>query len=360
MAAMDITIRHAQLHNELIACFKNNLVPYITSSPGIGKSDSAKQFAGKYNLQVIDLRLSQCTPEDLQGFPMRNGNKATFTPFDFFPLEGEELPDTPDGSKNEDGTPKKMNGWLLLLDELSSATKAVQAAAYKLILDRQVGSFNLHDKVMIMACGNNITDKAVVHKMSTALQSRLIHYKLGLNVKDWVQWATREGVDYRIIAFIQFNQKMFMNFNPEHTDSTYACPRTWEFLNRLINGENVDRANSLARVVGTVGQEAGYEFLTFCEVQKDLPKWEDIMDPIKNQGIPVPVEASAKFATICWLAGKATKAEAVKAIPFVKRFGADFQVIYCRGIITRYSNIDRESKEFGEYAMNMITELDRS
>lgn len=351
MAAMNIGIKHSQLHEELKICFSNNLVPYITSSPGIGKSDSAKAFAKKYKLKVIDLRLSQCTPEDLQGFPMRNGNKATFTPFDVFPLEGEELP----VEELEDGSKIVMNGWLLLLDELSSATKAVQAAAYKLILDRMVGSFNLHENVMIMACGNNITDKAVVHKMSTALQSRLIHYKLDLNLKDWVEWALKSDIDYRIVAFVQFNPSMFMNFTPDHVDMTYACPRTWEFLNRLIHDQPVSRVDSIARVAGTVGQAAGYEFLTFCEVQKDLPRWEDIMDPNKNDKIPIPAEASAKFATICWLASKATEAEAVKCIPFVKRFGADFQVIFCRGIFTRFPNIDRKSKEFGEYSMGMVT-----
>jgi len=126
---MDFKLKPNQLEIEIDVCTKANVVPYVVSSPGIGKSSIVAQVAKKNKLKLIDLRLSQCTPEDLQGFPMRTGDKATFTPFDIFPLEGEEVPEG-------------YNGWLILLDEMSSAPKSVQAAAYKLILDRQVGSFN--------------------------------------------------------------------------------------------------------------------------------------------------------------------------------------------------------------------------
>jgi len=49
----------------LPACIKGKLVPMLTSSPGIGKSDLVRQIAATYNLFVIDLRLSQCDPCDL-------------------------------------------------------------------------------------------------------------------------------------------------------------------------------------------------------------------------------------------------------------------------------------------------------
>lgn len=344
-----LEISHAELPREIGDCLRVGLVPYIRSSPGIGKSDAAKEIARKLRLKVIDLRLSQCTPEDLQGFPMRDGNKAVFTPFSLFPLEGDELPVDDAG---------EMNGWMLLLDELSSANKSVQAAAYKLILDRQVGSFNLHEQCYMIACGNNITDKAVVHKMSTALQSRLIHFNLGHSVKDWVKWATLNDFDFRILAYVQFNQAMLMNFTPDHNDVTYACPRTWEFLNRMIKDKPVDREKDTAKVCGTIGRDAGMEFLTFCEVQKDIPDWDDVIDPKMNQKIPVPGEASARYATTSWIASKVDKTNVLQVLPYMQRFGADFQVIFCRGVLTRHKNLDRDVPDFGKYAMSTVTDLD--
>ncbi|MFR7882339.1 MAG: hypothetical protein ACLU5J_13335 [Christensenellales bacterium] len=89
------------------------------------KSSVDKQIAKEYNLKLIDLRLS-CDPTDLTGLPHFEGRKATFSPFDIFPTEYAPIPENKEG-------------WLLFLDEFNSANKAVQAASYKLILDRMVG-----------------------------------------------------------------------------------------------------------------------------------------------------------------------------------------------------------------------------
>lgn len=40
-------------------------VPFLRGSPGIGKTDIAHTVAENYNLQLIDMRLSQCDPTDL-------------------------------------------------------------------------------------------------------------------------------------------------------------------------------------------------------------------------------------------------------------------------------------------------------
>ena len=362
MAGIETTVGAEELGEEFRATLKHGLVPYVRSSPGVGKSDISKGFAARYNLKVIDIRLSQCTPEDLQGFPMRVGNKATFVPFDLFPLQGEPLPEMyeEDGvthQLNADGSIKKYNGWLLLMDELSSANKQTQAAAYKLILDRQVGSFKLHDACMPVACGNNEADKAVVTKMSTALQSRLIHYKLEIGVKEWVKWGNANGIDFRILAYVQFNPAMLNNFQPDHKDLTYACQRTWTFLSKLIKDETRDPQDMMARICGTVGQAAGIEFISFCKVMKSIPDWNDLLDPKINTKIATPAEASAKFATICWMAAKAQHHEVKLLLPYVKRFGGDFQVIFCRGIFARFENIDQQVKEVGDFASSIATQI---
>ena len=40
------------------------------------------------------------------------------------------------------------------LDEITNAPMAVQAASYRLILDREVGQYKLHDKVFIASAGS--------------------------------------------------------------------------------------------------------------------------------------------------------------------------------------------------------------
>lgn len=98
------------------------LVPMLRGSPGMGKSSIVHQIAKEYNLLVIDLRLSQCDPTDLMGFPQIKGNKAGYVPMETFPIEGDALPVNPE-------TGEQYAGWLLFLDEFNGATTAVQASA---------------------------------------------------------------------------------------------------------------------------------------------------------------------------------------------------------------------------------------
>ena len=100
----------------IIRCIKVGLVPFIQSSPGIGKSSIVKQIAKEFNLKLIDHRLSTSSPEDLLGLPHFEEGKAVFSPFrDIFPLEDSSIPEGKDG-------------FLLFFDEFNSAPRSIQAA----------------------------------------------------------------------------------------------------------------------------------------------------------------------------------------------------------------------------------------
>jgi MoxR-like ATPase len=111
-----ITVTPAEAYKEIVHCIKVGLVALVTGSPGSSKSSLVRQIAKDYKLKLIDFRLSSRMPEDISGYPMRTGDKATFCPFDVFPLETDQIPEG-------------YNGWLLFFDEFTSANKAMQAAA---------------------------------------------------------------------------------------------------------------------------------------------------------------------------------------------------------------------------------------
>lgn len=331
------TVTPQQTSEEILHCMKVGLTPLVTSSPGMGKSSIVQQIAKDYRLKLLDLRLSQCTPEDLQGFPMRNGNKATFTPFDTFPIEEDEIPEG-------------YQGWLLFLDELTSASKPVQAAAYKLILDRQVGSYALHENVAIVAAGNKISDKAVVNQMSTALQSRLVHYEMTISSQEWLEYAYKQDLDHRIISFISYMPSKLMDFRPDHQDVTFPCPRTWEFLSKLIEGESICEKRG-ARIAGTIGEGAAVEFITFAREFDRIPKIDQIIKEPKT--LAIPDEASTKYATMSMLIEHANKKNLAQIIPYIERFDIEIQIVFARGMAVKYPTLASDHDEFGKYVREM-------
>ena len=85
-------VKISQAITMITGFIKAKLVPMLVGSPGSGKSQIVHQIAKEYGLKVIDLRLSQCDPCDLMGFPTVQGNKADYVPMATFPIEGDAIP----------------------------------------------------------------------------------------------------------------------------------------------------------------------------------------------------------------------------------------------------------------------------
>ena len=313
-----------QLINNLKICANARVVPFIQGSPGIGKSDAVKQIAARNRFKLIDIRLSQCDPTDLNGLPKLDGERSTYLPFDTFPLEGEPLP-------------KGYNGWLLFLDEINAAPRSLQAAAYKLVLDRKVGNHNLHPNVVIMCAGNKETDNAVVNPLSTALRSRFINLVVEPDYENWLKWAYNlpedRAMDFRIQAFISWkgNDGLY-NFKPENTSDVYACPRTWEFMNRILKtiGDKANLRDYTELLYGTVGNIAE-EFISYADYCTKLPPFKDILDgtaydSFKNKHFKI----DEKFLLCNYVSAHTkeitTAKETANVIKFLDLFGEEFGI----------------------------------
>lgn len=315
-------VKPSQATDMIATYIRAQVVPMIHGSPGIGKSQIVHQIADQYGLQLIDLRLSQCDPTDLAGFPQidQARQKAGYLPMDTFPLEGE-------------APAPGYNGWLLFFDEANSAPKAVQAAAYKIILDRKIGQTKLHKNCAMVAAGNLESDGAIVEEMSTALQSRMAHLELAVDSKEWVEWAQNKGLNHRITDYIQFKPGNVYTFKPDHTERTYACPRTWEFADRVMKTAGDANPLMVQLLTGVVGEGIAREFSTFCKVYDKLPKPAQLMS--NPEGIEVPKEPSILYALTGTISHNATADNLSSLMKFVRRLPAEFQVVTLRDTIRR-------------------------
>lgn len=317
---------------------KARLVPMLHGSPGLGKSAIISQIANEFDLELIDLRLSQCDPTDLSGFPTTNDKgKSYYAPMDTFPIEGDKLP-------------AGKNGWLLFLDEFNSASIAVQKASYKLTLDKMVGQFKLHKNVAIVCAGNLDTDGALVDQMSTANQSRLVHIKLEPSTKDWIEWAQSSDIDYRITSYINFRPSCLQMFDPDHSDMTFACPRTWEFASNLISLWDEIKPDYVNLLSGVLSEGVAREFYQFTKVFKQLPDIRKIIDNPNNA--QVPDEPSTLYAMSAVIADNTEKNNVSKLLTYVDRLPKEFQIITIREMSRRCPFV-----ETNELFIKKITEV---
>ena len=301
-------------------CFNAGMVPMLRGSPGLGKSDIVHGIARENNFEVIDMRLSQSDPTDLNGFPKFTGDRAGYAPMDTFPLETDELPEG-------------KNGWVLFLDEFNSAPLSVQAAAYKLVLDRRVGKFKLHDRVFIVCAGNKEDDGAIVNETSTAMQSRLVHMELVVDLPEWLNWAAKNDISPMITSYLQFKPDHIYTFKPNHEDLTYACPRTWAFANKLMKLAPPGSIDFFPLMAGALSEGVGAEFNAYTKVYLELPNMADIMKDPAN--IRVSEDPSVLYALTGALSHHATKDNIAEMLKFINRMPAEFQVITVRDMVRR-------------------------
>ena len=314
-------VNAVELQEALIEDFKAGLTPMVASSPGMGKSDIIRTIAELFKLKVIDFRVSQCEPVDMQGYPGVVDGRMTFHIPEYFPIEGDKIPDGYDG-------------WLLFLDEFNSGNKQTEAAAYKLILDREVYKYKLHSRCLIAAAGNLTTDRAIVNTQSTATTSRLTHYRMRIDHKVWIDWANSHKIDHRIISLIKFKPELLHRFDTSTSELTFPCPRTWEFASKvIINKATVDHITK-PRLAGTVGEGAAVELATYSEIYQNLPTIEQILSNPKS-GWKVPKEPSELYAVTTMLAHNSTPDSITTLIIAIKRLPTDFQVITFKDIYKR-------------------------
>lgn len=306
-------------------CLYAGLVPFVQSSPGMGKSSIMRSVADELKLKMIDHRLSTSAPEDLSGLPsfqIINGiTSAAFVPFgDIFPLEKSVLPDG-------------HQGWMLFLDEFNSASKGVQAASYKLILDRMTGQRKLHERCVITAAGNLATDRAITNAISTAMQSRVVHLEMQIHFEEWLyDVALKEGYDSRIIAYLsQFPSKL-MDFRPDHNKKTFCCPRTWEFTNRLIKDREVTDTMAIL-LAGTITSGVAVDFVQFTKVFNNLVSISEILKDPENCRIPNDI--GSKWAITSHMMEKVTEDNLDDLSTYVNRFTIDFRILFFRSILVR-------------------------
>ena len=273
------------------------------------------------------------------GFPQINAalQRAGYVPMDTFPIEGEMLPiKIPASTDEQTGgyiEPTYYAGWLLFLDEFNSASVAVQAASYKIVLDRMVGKFHLHKNVAVVCAGNLESDGAIVEQMSTALQSRLVHMELQVCPIEWTKWAVAKGIDHRLTSFIEFQPALLYTFKPDHTDWTYSSPRTMEFADAFMKIMDINDPDMMPLLAGTLTQGVAHELLVFCKIFNDLPKIADIVTA--PEAIHVSGEPSILFAISGSMAHHATATNIGQLMKYILRLPIEFQIVCTRMMLGR-------------------------
>lgn len=283
-----ITIREARkvLDYSIKGNLKRSLM--FLGAPGVGKSDFVHQVAAENDMQVKDLRLLLFSETDLKGIPMPDESTGR-TKW----LPNSILPDAErDGEKG-----------ILLIEELTSAPKRVQAAAYQLTLDRRLGDYILPEGWFIVAAGNREDDDGVYVQMPSPLANRFQIHTVYPDLNVWKQdYAYAHDVNPLVIAFLNFHSEALHTQEPGENSMIFATPRSWVAVSDILNaGADIQDDFTRIMVEGNVGDQVASEFIEFAKHQQELDKIDDILE---GKDVSAPKQSEVFYILTSTLVGR--------------------------------------------------------
>ncbi|MER7758662.1 MoxR family ATPase [Streptomyces sp. NPDC097619] len=252
----------------------------LWGEPGIGKTAALTQLAASLELPLTTVIASVHEPTDFSGLPVLGEDPAV------------------------NGVPMAPPQWavelvragrgLLFLDELSTATPAVQAALLRVVLERKVGALTLPPGVRIVAAANPRASAADGWELSPPLANRFVHL-YWVHDRDVVVrglggvWpraelprldpsALPESVDYArraVCGFLHARPTLIHRLPTTETrrGGAWPSPRSWEAAMTLLafgTAASVSRDVLALLVRGAVGDGPGLELLAHID-RMELP-----------------------------------------------------------------------------------------
>lgn len=219
---------------------------------GIGKSEILTKFYEEQGMKVVPLFLGQMAdPGDLIGLPEKNekDNSTEFLLPYWFPKDGKPI--------------------VLFLDELNRARPELLQTVMDLALNRKLAGRALPEGSRIISAVND-GEEYQLTDLDPALVSRFNIYNFRPSLKEWLVWADAQGIDERIIHFIQRSPE-FLEGGPKSEVESNGLDKTpdrrgWVKVSNLIKDETELDEFIRKLIAGVVGvKAAGAFFLSLSD-----------------------------------------------------------------------------------------------
>lgn len=256
---MSVKINARELESLLAATPASQNI-MLTGKHGIGKSQILEKFFTARGERVVILFLGQMSdPGDLIGLPRldETTGKTLFMPPYWFPTDGNPV--------------------VLFLDELNRARPEVLQTIMDLTLNRMLAGRKLPEGSRVISAVND-GEEYQLTDLDPALVSRFNIYEFKPTAQEWLLWASKAGLDSRVIDFISGNPEMLDGaaFTREDQGLEKSPDRRgWERVSKVLQKNEVTPLLKTV-IAGIVGMPAASKFFTVIN-QKHLPSAKEIL-----------------------------------------------------------------------------------
>lgn len=241
---------------------KNNIVPFLWGSQGVGKTQTVKQYCKENDLDVRVLMTATQEVGDLIGLLVKDDNGGVYHARPkWFPTEGKGI---------------------IFLDELNRAPNDVLQAMFQFILEGRLHTHTLPPGWRIVAAGNYNSDRFTTTDTSDAAwMSRFCHLDFTPTIEEFIAYAESRGMD-SVAGFIREQPTMLELSGKDagRLDTSFIVPDRRAFLEGVgkLELESEFPEDSKYEVYsGLIGTASAAAFLTWKGKQEKSLTLSDIL-----------------------------------------------------------------------------------
>lgn len=273
---------------------RNNIVPFIWGTQGLGKTDSIRQLAKELSIGFVPLYLgTQADMGDILGLLKHNEDGTV----------SHAVPEWMPTQEQVDKGRFPAKG-IVFLDELNRAHPDVLQGMYSFLLDKTIHTHKLAPGWAIVAAGNYENANFNVTSVSdSALLSRFCHIDFKPTVEEFTAFAEDVRGAFSVAAFVR-DQPSCVDDTKQSFDFSIVKSDRRAMLDRIAKLENEVMDDSLRYELykGCVGTAVASAFLTHKTKQEKaisindvLVRYPAIREKVLEAAKPAGKKESARF-----------------------------------------------------------------
>ena len=256
---------------------------------------------------------------------------------------------------------------ILMIDEYGKANPAVKNAMLRLMLERKMGSYELHPESLVFAT-TNLGAEGVGDLLPPHARNRMtiITSRKPSNM-EWIEWGINNGIDHTLLGWCKDNPQLFAGFedvrdpdenpyiyHPQQQRAAFVTPRSLEAASDwLKQREHFDDQTLTSLLMGTIGERGAMDLMAFVKLADQLPSRESIkQDPM---GAKVPDSASAVCMVVYRSLASMDKEYVDPWMDYMARLDKEAQGMFANGVRQpKYSkqSLVMTNKKFTQWAMD--------
>lgn len=194
---------------------------------------------------------------------------------------------------------------VLMIDEYGKANPGVKNALLRLMLERKIGTAEMHPDSIVFATTNlgaeGVGDLVPPHGRN---RITVVTTRKPTNL-EWIEWGINNKVDHTLLGWCKDNPQLFHGFedvkdpeenpyifHPKSQRAAFVTPRSLEAASDILRvRDKMDDQTVTGALMGTIGERGAMDLMAFVALSDQLPSLESIKQSPADAKVPTSAAA---------------------------------------------------------------------